>query len=104
VRSSPRVRQNLTRGGVPPLERGRISPEGVSGPRARRGLVSAALRPSSEAEFHSRTVGPTALVGHWGHQGRGPGRWDVIYLERVLGFEFICVCFFTKENGFPLVF
>jgi hypothetical protein len=45
----------------------------VTNPRARRGLVRAALCPSSEAEFRSRTAGPTALVGRWGHQARGPG-------------------------------
>jgi hypothetical protein len=35
------------------------------------------------------------LVGRWGHQGRGPGRWAVSYLKRV--FRFVCVLFFERK-------
>jgi hypothetical protein len=78
------VRWNLTRGGRPTLERGGVSPKGAAGPQARRNF-SAVLCPSSGAEFRPRVAGPTVLVGYWGHQGRGPVHWAVIYLERVLG-------------------
>jgi hypothetical protein len=78
--------------GRPVLERGGTSREGATGPRARRGLVSAALSPSSEAEFRSRAAGSTALVGCWGHQGRGSDRWAVICLECVLGLR-VCLRF-----------
>jgi hypothetical protein len=73
----PSSEAELLARGRPALERGEISPEGVSSPRARRGLVSVVLRPSSEAVFRSRAAGPTALVGRWSHQGRGPCRMDL---------------------------
>jgi hypothetical protein len=71
----PRGGQALERGrphlrGRPNLERGGTSPEGATGPRARRSFASAVLRPSSEAEFRPRAPGAIVLVGRWGHQGR----------------------------------
>jgi hypothetical protein len=82
--SSPRVRRNLTQGGIQPsskakphprgrlaLERGGTLPEGASGPRARRSLVSVVLCPSSEAEFHSWVVGADRSGGLLGP----PGPW-----------------------------
>jgi hypothetical protein len=64
----PRVRPALERGGVSPegastLERGGISPEGASNPRARRGIVSTVLCPSSEAEFRPRGAGAVRSGG-----------------------------------------
>jgi hypothetical protein len=82
-RSSPRARRDVTRGGVQPS--------------SEAGLVSAALCLSSEAEFRSRTAEPTALVGRRGHQGRGPDRRTVIYLEGVLGLR-IRLCFVVCES------
>jgi hypothetical protein len=67
------------------LERGGTSPVGASSPRARRGFVSAALCPSSEAEFRSRAARLTAPVGRWGHQGCGPLPLGRDHFERVLG-------------------
>jgi hypothetical protein len=61
----------------------------------RQGLISAALCPSSEAEFRSRAAGPTALVGR-GPPPLGRGRF-----ERVLGLWIHLCFFFTKVNGFP---
>jgi hypothetical protein len=94
----PRARRRLARGGRPAfersgphprgrpsLERGGTSPEGTASPRARRGFISAVLCTSSEAEFRSRAVRPTALVGRWGHQGRGPLPLGRDHFERVLG-------------------
>jgi hypothetical protein len=49
--------------GRPALERGGISPEGATDPRARRSFASAALHPSSEAEFRPRVPGLIVLVG-----------------------------------------
>jgi hypothetical protein len=85
-----RGRPALEQGGPHPrgrlaLERGRTSPEGAASPRARRGFFSAALCPSSEAEFRSRAARPSALVGRWGHQGRGPVPLGRDHFERVLG-------------------
>jgi hypothetical protein len=57
--------------GRPALERGRVSPEGASGPQARRSFARGGVPPSSEAEFHLRgrwgrlLAGPLALVGPW---------------------------------------
>jgi hypothetical protein len=113
--TSPRARRKLTRGGDQPsseaephprgrpaLERGGTSPEGATSPRARWRFASTVLCPSNEAEFRPRVAGPTVLVGRWGHQGRGPGHWAVIYLKRVLGsFAF---CFFRKKVSFPWLF
>jgi hypothetical protein len=45
--------------GRPALKRGRTSPEGATGPRARRKFASAVSCPSSEAEFRPRVAGPT---------------------------------------------
>jgi hypothetical protein len=83
------VKRNLTRGGdlpsseAEPHARGdrpsseaESHPRGRSSPQVRQGLVSAALCPSSEAEFRS---GPAALVGR-GPLPRGRGLF-----ERVLG-------------------
>jgi hypothetical protein len=61
----PRGRPALERGGAhprgrPALERGGTLPEGASSPQARRGFVSAALCPSSKAEFRLRAAGPRA--------------------------------------------
>jgi hypothetical protein len=97
--TNPRVRRNLTRGGDRPSSERRLirggdrpsseaesHPRGRSSPRARWGLVSTAMCPSSEAEFRSRAAGPTVLVGRWGHQGRGPLTLGRDYFERVLGF------------------
>jgi hypothetical protein len=42
------------------------------------------------------------LVSRWGHQGRGPDRWAVSYLKRVLG-SFV-LCFFRKKVGFRWLF
>jgi hypothetical protein len=39
------------------LERGGVSPEGASSPRARRSFISAVLYPSSETESHPRGAG-----------------------------------------------
>jgi hypothetical protein len=95
--TSPRARRSLTRGGDQPprearthprgrpapseaephprrrlaLERGGTLPEGASNPRARRGLVSAALCPSSEVEFRSREAGADCYGGPLGR----PGPW-----------------------------
>jgi hypothetical protein len=38
----------------PTLERGGVSPEGASDPRARRSFARGGVRPSSEAEFRPR--------------------------------------------------
>jgi hypothetical protein len=46
--TGPRARRNLTRGGVQPPS-----------PRARREFASAVSCPSSEAEFRPRVAGPT---------------------------------------------
>jgi hypothetical protein len=46
------------------LERGRVSPEGASSPRVRRGFGSTAPGPSSEAEFRPRGAGTDCLMGH----------------------------------------
>jgi hypothetical protein len=67
------------------LERGRDSPEGVSGPRARRGLARGGVRPSSEAgtlrhgarsssetEICPRDTAADHLVGYCGFLDRGP--------------------------------
>jgi hypothetical protein len=103
--TNPRARQNLTRGGeegdqpsseVESHPRRDLTRGGVQ-PSSEVGLVSATLCPSSEAEFRSRTAEPTALVGRWGHQGRGPGRWAVIYLEGVLGLR-TRLCFVVCES------
>jgi hypothetical protein len=47
--------------GRPALERGGVSPEWASSPRARWSLTSTVSYPSSEMEFHPR--GLTVLVG-----------------------------------------
>jgi hypothetical protein len=49
--------------GRPALERGGVSSEGASSPRARCSLVSTALCPSSETEFRPRGLGLTVLMG-----------------------------------------
>jgi hypothetical protein len=80
----PSNEADLTRGGVrpssevephprgcPALERGGTPPEGAASPQARRGFVSVALCPSSEAVFRLRVARSAALVGRWGNQGRG---------------------------------
>jgi hypothetical protein len=54
------VRERRTRES---LERGEVSPEGASGPRARRGFGGTALCPSSEAEFSPRGAGADRLMG-----------------------------------------
>jgi hypothetical protein len=90
----PRARRSLIRGGdgslseAEPhprgrsaLERGGTLAEGASSPRARWKLASAALCPSSQAEFRPSVAGPAVLVGRWGHQGRGPRRWAMIVLS-----------------------
>jgi hypothetical protein len=91
----PRGRLSLERSGTSPKGASnpqvkRTSPEGASSPRARRGFISAVLCPSSEAEFRLRVVGPTVLVGRWGHLGRD-------YVARVLGLR-ICLCFAFYER------
>jgi hypothetical protein len=83
----PRARLALERGGIPP--------EGVTGPRARRALVSAALRPSNEAEFRSRAARPTALVG------RGPSLLGRDRFECVFGLWIHLCLFFANVNGPP---
>jgi hypothetical protein len=50
-RSGEHVQERLARES---LERGRASPEGVTGPRARRSFTRGGDQPSSEAETHSR--------------------------------------------------
>jgi hypothetical protein len=57
--SGPRARRSLTRGCVQPLERGGVSPEGTSSPRARRSLARGGTQPSSDVE--SRPRGRPAL-------------------------------------------
>jgi hypothetical protein len=81
-----------------------VEPHPRGRPALERGGDSLAWRcaPRAKRRFRPRVVGSTVLVGRWGHQGHGPRRWAVIYLEHVLGlFVFL---FFAKVNGFPLVF
>jgi hypothetical protein len=86
----------------PALERGGTLPEGVPSPRARWSFISVALCPSSEAEFRPRVAGPTVLVGHWGHQGRGPLPLGPDCFERVFGLRIrLCFVFLRKKMGFP---
>jgi hypothetical protein len=42
------------------LERGGVSPEGASIPRARRSLARGGVQPSSEAEFRRYDAGPSS--------------------------------------------
>jgi hypothetical protein len=83
----PRARQNLARGGRPPLEQGGTSLEGVLSPRAGWNLTRGGDQPSSEAEVCPCSVAPLErsgvlleggwtvyLVGRRGHQSRGPSR------------------------------
>jgi hypothetical protein len=49
--------------GCPALERGGVSPEGTSSPRARRSLGDMVVYPSSEAEFHPRGAGADRFGG-----------------------------------------
>jgi hypothetical protein len=101
------VRRNLTRGGRPSLKRGGTSFEGVpspragrnlirggaAGPRARRNLARGGAQPPSEAEVCPCSATPIersgflleggwaiCLVGHRGHQSRGPSRWAVSFI------------------------
>jgi hypothetical protein len=61
--------------GCPALERGGTSPEGASGPRARRNLTRGGVRPSSEAEPHPRGR-PTLERGGTSPKGAsGPRVW-----------------------------
>jgi hypothetical protein len=105
--TSPRARQDLTRGGDQPsseagphprgrpaLEQGGTSPEGATSPRARRKSTGAVPRPSSEAEFCPSVAGLTVLVGRWDHQCCGPSCYAVVYFKRVLG-SFV-FCFLRK--------
>jgi hypothetical protein len=70
--------------GRPALERGGTSPEGATGPRARRSCTGTAPYPSSGVEFRPRVARPIALVGR-GSVG------------------LFCACFFTNLSGFSVV-
>jgi hypothetical protein len=78
--------------GRPALERGGISPEGATSPRARRSLTRGGVQPSSEAEFYqcdavSLERNGISPEGGWGWlfwwavgaaRSVGPCRWAVI--------------------------
>jgi hypothetical protein len=95
--TGPRARRASPEGASSPRARQNLT-RGVTDPRARRSFVSAVLRPSSEAEFRPRVPGPTVLVDRWGHQGRD-------YVVHILGLRIcLCLCFLRKKMGFPLFF
>jgi hypothetical protein len=77
------------------LERGGVSPEGASSPRARRSFISAVPCPSSEVEFRSRGQGAAGAA-----RSVGPYRWAVIVSGVFYVCEFVCVLLFAKESGF----
>jgi hypothetical protein len=96
------------------LERGGVSPEGVSSPRVRRSLARWGVQPSSEAEFRPRGhlalkrrgVSPEGCRGYlfWWDRTVGPCHWAVIVSGVFYGLWVACVLVFVKENGFPPVF
>jgi hypothetical protein len=100
---------------VRPSSEAEPHPRGAIGPRARRNLTRGGDQPSGEVGACQCSAMPLersgvppegdradCLVGRWGHQGRGPSRWAVSYLKRVLGsFAF---CFLRKKVGFPWLF
>jgi hypothetical protein len=59
---------------------------GASSPRARWGFISAALCPSSEAEFRLRAASLAVLVCRWGRQGCGSLPLGRDCFERVFRF------------------
>jgi hypothetical protein len=100
--SRPRVRIALERGGVSPEgasdPRARRSfARGDSSPRARRSFGVTASGPSSEAEFRPRGAGASRLLGRWGYLGRGRMRCN---LPLVSSFVFLLFC---EEMGFSPV-
>jgi hypothetical protein len=58
--------------GRPALERGGISPEGATSPRARRSFVRAMPPPRTKQSFARGGLGLTVLAGRWGRQVHGP--------------------------------
>jgi hypothetical protein len=109
----PRARRNLTRGWWPPLERGGTSPKGATGPRARRNPARGSAQPPSEAEVCPCGAAPlersgvlleggwaVCLVGHRGHQGRGPSRWAVSFVLSVFWVRLRFV-FYERKWVFP---
>jgi hypothetical protein len=104
----PRARRSPARGGVlassevefrprarPALDRGGVSPEGASSPRAKRSFGVAAPGPSSEAEFRLRGAGAGCLLGRWRLSGRGRVRHNLPLLG-----SFMCLLF-REKLGFP---
>jgi hypothetical protein len=77
------------------LERGGVSPEGASGPRARRSFSVTVPGPSSEVEFCPRVAGAGCLLGRWCHPGRSYMRGS---LPLVGSFAFLL---FVEEMSFP---
>jgi hypothetical protein len=88
------------------LERGGESPEGASGPRARRRLARGGVRPSSEAEItrcgarssseaeiRPRGTAVDRLVGRYSFLGRGPFFVQVASTQSV--FRGLWVCSFA---------
>jgi hypothetical protein len=100
------------------LERGGESPEGASGPRARRGITRGGVRPSSEAEFTRRGIRPlsevenrprgtatSGLVGRCGffRQWAIP-LWAATTWSMFLGFTTcLFVFYYFSKRGFSLV-
>jgi hypothetical protein len=98
------------------LERGEVSPEGGSSPRARRSLARGGVQPSSEAEFYQcgavllerngvSPEGGWACLFWWATEAArtvGPCHWAAIVLDAfycvVSSFVFCCL---RKKNGFP---
>jgi hypothetical protein len=77
------------------LERGKVSPEGASSPRARRIFARGGVQPLSEAEFRLRGAGAGCLLGRWCYSGRGCMRCG---LSLVSSFAFSLFC---EKWGFP---
>jgi hypothetical protein len=70
MRSSSKA-ESHTRG-CPAPERGETSPEGATGPRARRKFASAGLSSPSEAEFRPRVAGLTVWWAAGATRAGGP--------------------------------
>jgi hypothetical protein len=86
------------------LERGGVSPEGASGPRARRSLRGVAPGPRARRKLAREVPKPVGCWAAVAFLGRGPFHfWAATTRDVPLGFVAcsFCVLLFFEKGGFP---